>query len=309
MLTVSNLVKLYGNEKALDNLSFTGKSGEIIGLIGPNGAGKSTAMNIITGYLAPTSGEVEINGFNIQTNPIEARKSTGFLPEIPPLYTKMTVYEYLNFAAELKGIKKDRNKCVKSVIERLSLEEVQNKLTGTLSKGYRQRTGMAQAIINNPRLLILDEPASGLDPRQITEMNSLILSLKSDSLIILSSHQLKEVYNLCDKILLINKGKLLFSGTSSEISAGLKNKETTMELVLSYNGVSADSVILENGFAITGKTEKTDRVKYLLTWTGKSEKKDLLISRLLEKGFSLVSLKLRDNNLEELYLKLTEEKQ
>lgn len=309
MLTVSNLVKLYGNEKALDNLSFTGKSGEIIGLIGPNGAGKSTAMNIITGYLAPTSGEVEINGFNIQTNPIEARKSTGFLPETPPLYTKMTVYEYLNFAAELKGIKKDRNKCVKSVIERLSLEEVQNKLTGTLSKGYRQRTGMAQAIINNPRLLILDEPASGLDPRQITEMNSLILSLKSDSLIILSSHQLKEVYNLCDKILLINKGKLLFSGTSSEISAGLKNKETTMELVLSYNGVSADSVILENGFAITGKTEKTDRVKYLLTWTGKSEKKDLLISRLLEKGFSLVSLKLKDNNLEELYLKLTEEKQ
>ena len=309
MLTVSNLVKLYGNEKALDNLSFTGKSGEIIGLIGPNGAGKSTAMNIITGYLAPTSGEVEINGFNIQTNPIEARKSTGFLPETPPLYTKMTVYEYLNFAAELKGIKKDRNKCVKSVIERLSLEEVQNKLTGTHSKGYRQRTGMAQAIINNPRLLILDEPASGLDPRQITEMNSLILSLKSDSLIILSSHQLKEVYNLCDKILLINKGKLLFSGTSSEISAGLKNKETTMELVLSYNGVSADSVILENGFAITGKTEKTDRVKYLLTWTGKSEKKDSLISKLLEKGFSLVSLKLRDNNLEELYLKLTEEKQ
>lgn len=309
MLTVSNLVKLYGNEKALDNLSFTGKSGEIIGLIGPNGAGKSTAMNIITGYLAPTSGEVEINGFNIQTNPIEARKSTGFLPETPPLYTKMTVYEYLNFAAELKGIKKDRNKCVKSVIERLSLEEVQNKLTGTLSKGYRQRTGMAQAIINNPRLLILDEPASGLDPRQIAEMNSLILSLKSDSLIILSSHQLKEVYNLCDKILLINKGKLLFSGTSSEISAGLKNKETTMELVLSYNGVSADSIILENGFAITSKTEKTDRVKYLLTWTGKSEKKDLLISKLLEKGFSLVSLKLRDNNLEELYLKLTEEKQ
>ena len=309
MLTVSNLVKLYGNEKALDNLSFTGKSGEIIGLIGPNGAGKSTAMNIITGYLAPTSGEVEINGFNIQTNPIEARKSTGFLPETPPLYTKMTVYEYLNFAAELKGIKKDKNKCVKSVIERLSLEEVQNKLTGTLSKGYRQRTGMAQAIINNPRLLILDEPASGLDPRQITEMNSLILSLKSDSLIILSSHQLKEVYNLCDKILLINKGKLLFSGTSSEISAGLKNKETTMELVLSYNGVSADSVILENGFAITSKTEKTDRVKYLLTWTGKSEKKDLLISKLLEKGFSLVSFKLRDNNLEELYLKLTEEKQ
>lgn len=309
MLTVSNLVKLYGNEKALDNLSFTGKSGEIIGLIGPNGAGKSTAMNIITGYLAPTSGEVEINGFNIQTTPIEARKSTGFLPETPPLYTKMTVYEYLNFAAELKGIKKDRNKCVKSVIERLSLEEVQNKLTGTLSKGYRQRTGMAQAIINNPRLLILDEPASGLDPRQITEMNSLILSLKSDSLIILSSHQLKEVYNLCDKILLINKGKLLFSGTSSEISAGLKNKETTMELVISYNGVSADSVILENGFAITSKTEKTDRVKYLLTWTGKSEKKDLLISKLLEKGFSLVSLKLRDNNLEELYLKLTEEKQ
>lgn len=309
MLTVSNLVKLYGNEKALDNLSFTGKSGEIIGLIGPNGAGKSTAMNIITGYLAPTSGEVEINGFNIQTTPIEARKSTGFLPETPPLYTKMTVYEYLNFAAELKGIKKDRNKCVKSVIERLSLEEVQNKLTGTLSKGYRQRTGMAQAIINNPRLLILDEPASGLDPRQITEMNSLILSLKSDSLIILSSHQLKEVYNLCDKILLINKGKLLFSGTSSEISAGLKNKETTMELVLSYNGVSADSIILENGFAITSKTEKTDRVKYLLTWTGKSEKKDLLISKLLEKGFSLVSFKLRDNNLEELYLKLTEEKQ
>lgn len=309
MLTVSNLVKLYGNEKALDNLSFTGKSGEIIGLIGPNGAGKSTAMNIITGYLAPTSGEVEINGFNIQTNPIEARKSTGFLPETPPLYTKMTVYEYLNFAAELKGIKKDRNKCVKSVIERLSLEEVQNKLTGTLSKGYRQRTGMAQAIINNPRLLILDEPASGLDPRQITEMNSLILSLKSDSLIILSSHQLKEVYNLCDKILLINKGKLLFSGTSSEISAGLKNKETTMELVISYNGVSPDSVILENGFAITSKTEKTDRVKYLLTWTGNPEKKDLLISKLLEKGFSLVSLKLRDNNLEELYLKLTEEKQ
>lgn len=309
MLTVSNLVKLYGNEKALDNLSFTGKSGEIIGLIGPNGAGKSTAMNIITGYLAPTSGEVEINGFNIQANPLEARKSTGFLPETPPLYTKMTVYEYLNFAAELKGIKKDRNKCVKSVIEKLSLGEVQNKLTGTLSKGYRQRTGMAQAIINNPRLLILDEPASGLDPRQMTEMNNLILSLKSDSLIILSSHQLKEVYALCDKILLINRGKLLFSGTGSEISEGIKNKENTIELVLSGKGTSPDSIILENGFAITGKTEKTDRIRYLLTWTGNPEKKDLLISKLLEKGFSLVSLKSRDNNLEELYLKLTEEKQ
>ena len=218
MIEVKNLVKRYGDHVAVNNLSFTVEEGQIYGFLGPNGAGKSTTMNIITGYLASTEGEVLINGHNILEEPEEAKKCIGYLPEMPPLYFDMTVLEYMKFAADLKKIPRNqKDKQIKEVMDMVKITDMKDRLIKNLSKGYRQRVGLAQAILGYPEVIILDEPTVGLDPKQIIEIRDLIKSLKQKHTVILSSHILSEVRAVCDYVLIISHGKLVASDTPDNL--------------------------------------------------------------------------------------------
>ncbi|MDD3403905.1 MAG: ATP-binding cassette domain-containing protein [Hespellia sp.] len=231
MIEVKNLVKKYGSHIAVDHLSFSIEKGQIYGFLGPNGAGKSTTMNIMTGYLGATEGQVIINGHDILKEPEEAKKSIGYLPELPPLYTDMRVCEYLQFAAELKGIKKaKREESVEEVVKLAKLKDVEMRLIRNLSKGYRQRVGLAQAMLGFPEIIILDEPTVGLDPKQIIEIRELIRKLAKNHTVILSSHILAEVSEVCDTVLIISKGKLVASDTPKNLEklmAGAESIEIT----------------------------------------------------------------------------------
>ena len=218
MIEVSNLVKKYGDHTAVDHLSFQIEKGKIYGFLGPNGAGKSTTMNMITGYIASTEGKVMIDGHDILEEPEEAKKCIGYLPELPPLYFDMTVLEYMKFAADLKKIpKKDKDKQIKEVMEMVKITDMKDRLIKNLSKGYRQRVGLAQAILGYPEVIILDEPTVGLDPKQIIEIRDLIKSLKKKHTVILSSHILSEVRAVCDYVLIISHGKLVASDTPDNL--------------------------------------------------------------------------------------------
>lgn len=222
MIEVHNLVKRYGDRCAVDDLSFTVETGHVYGFLGPNGAGKSTTMNIMTGYLAPTGGTILVDGCNLNDNPVEAKRRIGYLPEQPPLYTDMTVEEYLLFAAELKKVPKaDRAKQVQQIMEMTWLTETRTRLIRNLSKGYRQRVGLAQALLGFPEILILDEPTVGLDPKQIIEIRSLIRELAKKHTIIISSHILSEIQEMCDHILIIHHGKKMAEGTPAELEREL----------------------------------------------------------------------------------------
>ena len=223
MIEVENLTKKYGSQVAVDNLSFRVERGMIYGFLGPNGAGKSTTMNMMTGYIAATSGTVKINGYDILKNPEQAKKSIGYLPELPPVYPDMTVYEYLRFVAELKKVKKnERQAQIEDVMKQTQIEDVKGRLIKNLSKGYKQRVGLAQAIIGYPEVIILDEPTVGLDPKQIIEIRELIRELAKKHTIILSSHILSEVSAVCDHIMIISKGKLVASDTPEGLMTLLK---------------------------------------------------------------------------------------
>ena len=223
MIKVENLVKRYGSKYALDDISFEISEGEVVGLLGPNGAGKSTTMNILTGYLSTTSGAAYVNGINILDNPIEAKKYIGFLPEQPPVYPDMTVMEYLNFVYELKGCTLDREAHLSEVISVVRLGDVKNRLIKNLSKGYKQRVGIAQAIINDPKVIIFDEPTVGLDPKQILEVRNLLRTLAKRHTIILSTHILAEVQAVCERIIIINKGKLIADEKTPEITRTIED--------------------------------------------------------------------------------------
>lgn len=210
LIEVKHLVKKYGKHVAVNDISFNVEDGEILGFLGPNGAGKSTTMNMMTGYLSSTSGTIKINGIDILENPIEAKKNIGYLPEIPPLYMDMTVREYLTFAAQLKRVKKaELTAHIDHILNRVEIDHVQGRLIKNLSKGYRQRVGLASALVGDPKLLILDEPTVGLDPKQIIEMRTLIKELSKKHTIILSSHILSEISAICDKVMIINKGSMV----------------------------------------------------------------------------------------------------
>jgi ABC-2 type transport system ATP-binding protein len=218
LIEVKHLVKRYGDSTAVNDLSFTVKQGQIYGFLGPNGAGKSTTMNIMTGYIAPTSGEILVNGHNILEEPQEARKCIGYLPEIPPVYPEMTVAEYLKFAASLKRIpKKEQESMISEVMELTDITSMSNRLIRNLSKGYRQRVGLAQAILGYPEIIILDEPMVGLDPKQIIEIRELIRSLAGHHTVILSSHILSEISAICDHIMIIAHGQLVASDTPEQL--------------------------------------------------------------------------------------------
>lgn len=231
MIEVRNLTKKYGDHEAVSDISFTVEEGHIYGFLGPNGAGKSTTMNIITGYMAATSGDVIINGHDILKEPRAAKSCIGYLPEVPPVYQDLTVREYLEFAAEIKGMKKQAKKdAVAEAVKTAMLEEVEQRLIKNLSKGYKQRVGLAQAIIGLPEVLILDEPTSGLDPKQIMEMRDLIKRLGDDHTVILSSHILSEVSAICDHVIMISGGKIVANDSLEALTAEKSLEDVFLEL-------------------------------------------------------------------------------
>ena len=255
-LKITNLCKNYGDKKVLDNISFSVNQGEIVGFLGPNGAGKSTTMNIITGYLAPTSGDVFVSGINMSENPEEAKKHIGYLPEIPPLYNDMTVLEYLSFAYDLKKCKLDKKSHIKDCMELVKISHTSNRLIKNLSKGYKQRVGLCQALLGEPDILILDEPTAGMDPAQIMEIRDLILSLGKKKSVIISTHILQEVTAICDKVVIINNGKI-------KVSDSIKNLENNEFTYIIKTSSDADDILTASGFSyeeLPSDSEKTYRI-------------------------------------------------
>lgn len=309
MIEVSHLTKRYGSHVAVDDISFTVDDGCIYGLLGPNGAGKSTTMNVITGYLSPTSGTVTINGHDIQEEPQAAKACIGYLPEIPPLYTDMTVREYLNFVAELKGVKKkaDRAADVAKASEKAGLQEMQTRLIRNLSKGYRQRVGVAAALLGNPGIIILDEPTVGLDPAQMIEIRSLIHDLGKTHTVILSSHILSEVQTVCDRVLIISGGKLAAQGTPEELAARLAAKG-----VISATAQGSREAVLKAAGSVPGLTdlrvtaEKGDEVSFTAASTDGGDLRAALSAALAAAGCPVLSLSSQNLSLEDVFLQLTE---
>ena len=244
MIEVKNLTKHYGSNKAVDNISFTVDEGEILGFLGPNGAGKTTTMNILTGYISSTSGSAVLGGVDILNDPIAAKKNIGYLPEQPPLYLDMTVEEYLNFVYSLKKSKIPKNSHLDEICELLQITDMRKRLIRNLSKGYKQRVGLAQALVGNPPILILDEPTVGLDPKQIIEIRSLIKKLGKNHTVILSSHILPEIQAVCDKIVIINKGRIVADDTATKLSENM-SATTSADSVLNVkvHGKSQDEII------------------------------------------------------------------
>lgn len=310
MIEVRNLVKKYGNHVAVNHLNFTVEKGKIYGFLGPNGAGKSTTMNMITGYIASTEGEVLIDGHNILEEPEVAKKKIGYLPEIPPLYQDMTVQEYLNFAAELKMIPKEKRKAnIEEVMSTTKTIEVKNRLIKNLSKGYKQRVGLAQALLGYPEIIILDEPTVGLDPKQIIEIRDLIKSLGQKHTVILSSHILSEVSAVCDHVLIIDKGKLVASDTPENLGklmSGANSLELTvkgqeseirkaLDMVENIEDVIYHDSLIQNACDFTIKL------------SGDQDMRENIFFALAEVKCPILKMQSSNMSLEEVFLKLTDD--
>lgn len=307
MIEVRNLTKHYGDKKAVSDISFTVEDGEILGFLGPNGAGKSTTMNMLTGYISSTSGQALINGIDILEDPIKAKSQIGYLPEIPPLYLDMTVKAYLNFVFDLKRCKLPRRSHLKDVLTLCKIKDVENRIIKNLSKGYKQRVGLAQALIGNPPVLILDEPTVGLDPKQMVEIRTLIKRLGKNHTVILSSHILSEIQAVCDRVVIINHGVVAANDTAANLS---KNISTDHRIIARIDGPKAE--ILQ---AIRG----LDGIKYiradmerepgiyeyeLEAEPGVDVRRD--INRIArENGWDILLLRTMEMTLEDIFLKIT----
>lgn len=308
MIKVENLVKKYGNHVAVDNLSFKVEKGQIFGFLGPNGAGKTTTMNIMTGYIAATDGTVEINGFDILTKPEMAKKCIGYLPEIPPLYSDMTVMEYLRFVAELKKVpKEERSGQIQEIMQMTEISDVEKRLIKNLSKGYKQRVGLAQAIIGYPEVIILDEPMVGLDPKQIIEIRTLIKKLSKNHTIILSSHILSEVSTLCDHIMIISHGKLVASDSPQGLQK-LMDKSIEIEIVAIGSKEKAEEILgkIEHIQTYACEVSEEENVKISVkTEENKDIRKELSIA-LTGGGMPVLSMNKLEKSLEDIFLQLTD---
>lgn len=305
MIEIKNLVKHYGQVVAVDDISFKVKEGEIVGFLGPNGAGKSTTMNIITGYLPSTSGTVEVDGYDISLHPEEVKKRIGYLPEQPPLYNDMTVTEYLNFVSDLKKVPRDKRKGqLSDIMELVGLTDHRKRLIDNLSKGYRQRVGLAQSLVGNPKVLILDEPTVGLDPKQIVEIRRVIKALASDRTIILSTHILPEVSMICERVVIINKGRIAAEDTPDRLS---QNLGKISKLNLTVKG-DKDNVLKTIGnmsnikyVAVASKSE--DGVfKYVLETKDNSDIREELFYRMAESKMPILELKPSAVTLEDIFI-------
>lgn len=308
MIKVENLVKKYGNHVAVDNLSFEVEKGQIFGFLGPNGAGKTTTMNIMTGYIAATDGTVEINGFDILTKPEKAKKCIGYLPEIPPLYSDMTVMEYLRFVAELKKVpKEERSGQIQEIMQMTEISDVEKRLIKNLSKGYKQRVGLAQAIIGYPEVIILDEPMVGLDPKQIIEIRTLIKKLSKNHTIILSSHILSEVSTLCDHIMIISHGKLVASDSTQGLQK-LMDKSIEIEIVAIGSKEKAEEILgrIEHIQSYTCEASEDDNVKISVKTEENMDIRKELSVALTGGGMPVLSMNKLEKSLEDIFLQLTE---
>lgn len=310
MIEVTNLTKRYGIHTAVKNLSFHVEKGQIYGFLGPNGAGKSTTMNIITGYLAATEGTVKINGYDILKEPEEAKKCIGYLPELPPLYMDMTVEEYLKFVAELKKVPvKVRKEQMEEIMEKTGITEMRNRLIKNLSKGYKQRVGLAQALIGYPEVIILDEPSVGLDPKQIIEMREFIRSLAKEHTVILSSHILSEVSAVCDRIMIISHGSLVAGDTAEGLQ---KRMGGSSELKLTIRGerqaVMAILSSLEEAKSVEEEvTEEADGVKVTILTEKGVDIREQVFYKLAEAHMPILSMQKAEKSLEDIFLELTQE--
>lgn len=308
MIQVENVSKRYGHSVALDNVSFTINEGEILGFLGPNGAGKSTTMNIITGYISATDGTVKVDGVDILENPNEVKKKIGYLPELPPLYQDMTVEEYLKFVSRIKKVERtNEEKHIKKVMDIVKITDVKNRLIKNLSKGYRQRVGLAQAIIGDPEVLVLDEPTVGLDPKQIIEIRNLIRELGKKHTIILSSHILSEVSAVCDRVIIIDKGHIVASGTPDELSSKLSysnrlslrvkgNEGSILKVVKKCDGI--ETVESKGSF-------EPGTVDILVEAEKDRDIREPLFNAFSSAGFPILIMKSVDLTLEEVFLQVT----
>ena len=312
MIEVKHLTKRYGSATAVEDLSFTVEKGQIYGFLGPNGAGKSTTMNIMTGYIAPSSGQVLINGHDILEDSEQARKCIGYLPEIPPVYPEMTALEYLTFVAELKKVpKKEKSKMIAEAMELTGITEVQNRLIRNLSKGFRQRVGLAQAILGYPEVIILDEPMVGLDPKQIIEIRELIKNLSRRHTIILSSHILSEISVICDHIMIISHGKLVASDTPENLTNLMKG-EATLELTIRGNTEEALAFMRQFDTQFSYEiqdSEEENAVDISIRSEELEDVREMLFYALAESRIPLLKMVRSHVSLEEVFLELTGEKQ
>lgn len=306
MIEVQNLSKHYGDKKAVDGISFTANDGEILGFLGPNGAGKSTTMNMLTGYISSTGGKALIDGVDILENPIKAKKNIGYLPELPPLYMDMTVKEYLNFIYDLKKCKLPRVSHLKDICGLVKIDHVYNRIIRNLSKGYRQRVGLAQALVGNPPVLILDEPTVGLDPSQIIEIRTLIKRLGKNHTVILSSHILSEVQAVCDKIIVINEGKIVADDTETALSDKLTGShilnakiegdpDKIAHLVLNIEGAELCKAVNERDGVHEFRIESEEGVDI----------RRELFKAMAAADMPILELKSAELSLEDIFLKLT----
>ncbi len=307
MIEVQNLTKQYGAKKAVDSLTFTVNDGEILGFLGPNGAGKSTTMNMLTGYISSTSGKALINGVDILDDPINAKKNIGYLPEIPPLYLDMTVKDYLNFVYGLKKCKIPRKAHLEDVCGLVKITDVYERIIRNLSKGYKQRVGLAQALIGNPPILILDEPTVGLDPKQIIEIRTLIKKLGKKHTVILSSHILPEIQAVCDRVIIINKGKIAADDTTENLT---KNITTDHRLIARIDGAREEVLKTIKGISgVISVSADMEREKgvydYEIETKEDADIRRELFKRVAARNWIILGLKSSEMTLEDIFLKIT----
>ncbi|MFI5155297.1 MAG: gliding motility-associated ABC transporter ATP-binding subunit GldA [Chitinophagales bacterium] len=297
-IEVKSLTKIYGEQKAIDQLSFNIAKGEIVGFLGPNGAGKSTTMKILTGYLAPNEGNCRICGLDLKENPIEAKRKTGYLPEANPLYPDLYVKEYLDFIADLHEVKNKREK-IREVINMTGLEPESRKKTGQLSKGYKQRVGLAASLIHDPEVLILDEPTSGLDPNQIIEIRELIKKLGQQKTVLFSSHILQEVEAICDRVIIIHQGKLVADDRLSQLQA--RNKTNQVQIKFAEE---VEPQWLEK-LSQAKSVRRLDRFQWEIESDGPAELRKQLMELALQNNLNIVSLQSESQSLEDVFRGLT----
>ena len=309
MIEVKNVTKKYGKAVAVEDISFTINDGEIVGLLGPNGAGKSTTMNILTGYIEQTSGEVTIEGYNTLKKPKKAKMQIGYMPEGVPLYTDLTVKEFVTYMAELKKVnRKERKEKVQKVIEQTGLKEVENKLTRNLSRGYKQRVSMAGALVGEPKILILDEPTVGLDPKQITEIRNLIKELGKTHTVILSSHILSEVSQICNKVIIINKGKIVAIDTPENLENKVSNNNciyvTVEDTENKIDKIKNEIKEIKNIELVQENEDKTKQ--YLIEADKDVDLRKKIFSEFAKENITIFEMKKADTTLEDAFIKLIE---
>ena len=307
MIEITDLVKYYGDKKAIDHISFRVEKGEVLGFLGPNGAGKTTTMNILTGYLSATSGKVTINGRDILEEPSAAKKAIGYLPEKPPLYPEMTVFEYLKYLCELKGVARaGRIRQIAEIMQMVRISDVSARLIRNLSKGYRQRVGIAQALVGNPEVLVLDEPTVGLDPNQIIEIRSLLKSLAKNHTVILSSHILSEVQAVCGRVVIISDGRIAAIDTTEALSRGIGE---TSNLLLTFEGplkeVSASVRALPGVRSVDTVSDQGRVHKVSVTYDANADIRKKIFFSLASHSWPILEMRQADPTLEEIFLRVT----